>query len=153
MAGVILASTLALAPGIGHGTQAGGHAGTGDRALPALDQEALLRCMADERESRALLERHRQESEAHAATGRILDADRGELEALRDATDPHDVGAVERYNARAAAFDDRMRRHLAGLASLEAVGQAQRVVAQRYNANCGGRHYQPHTLGTATGRE
>ncbi|MEB2320385.1 MAG: hypothetical protein OZ935_17215 [Pseudomonadota bacterium] len=119
------------------------------RVQPELDRDALLRCMADERESRALLERYRQEHEAFSASGHALDAQRRDLEALREATDPRDPAAVERYNLRASEFGTRVERHNAGLAALEASRQAQHAAAQRYNEHCGGRHFQPNTLRSA----
>lgn len=137
-AAIALAPLLALAPGAG--------ANPGAQTPPELDRAALQRCIADERESRALLERHAEERAAVAASAHALDTERRALEALRAATDPRDARAIERYNARAANFDAQVRRHNAALAALEKSRQAQRTVARRYNENCAGRHYQPHVL-------
>lgn len=144
----LLATLVLLAPPIDAVARAGEppRPDAGERARPELEREALLRCVADERESRALLERYRQESEAVSASGHALDTQRRELAALRASVDPLDAAAVERYNTRAAGIDAEVRRHNAGLASLEASRRAQQAVAQRYNANCGGRHYQPNAL-------
>lgn len=126
--------------------------GSEQQALPELEREALLQCVADERESRELLERHQREAETVAASGRELDAQRRDLAALRASIDLRDGASVDRYNARAAAIDARVQRHNAGLASLAASRRAQQAVAQRYNSRCGGRHFQPNALRPKPGR-
>lgn len=150
---MLMAMLVPLAPpaGADPGARSGERARPGptEQVRPELEREALLRCMADERESRALLDRYRQESETIAASGHALDAQRRELAALRDSVDRRDAAAVDRYNARAAEIDARIERYNAGLAALDASRRAQQAVAQRYNANCGSRHFQPNTLRSA----